>query len=141
MTDPSAALGLIQNIVDSASNYYEFWKDYQGEEILIRSTSVEFGGEGQRGVGRNVFVIRGKVKDITSYPPGFLLEEVEEYIEMSEVNLLHGWNPTEPADAKEGTQAKQTLREVDEKYVSFSSIEEVERAESAESAIEPFRED
>jgi len=140
MTDPSAALGLIQNIVDSASNYYEFWKDYQGEEILIRSTSVDFDGGDSRGIGRNVYVIRGTVKDITSYPPGFLLEEVEEYIEKSNVHLMYGHGSTEPVDATEGSQAKQTLREVDEKYVSFSSIEEVERAKAGDSATEPFRE-
>ncbi|MFC4248106.1 hypothetical protein ACFOZ7_14385 [Natribaculum luteum] len=142
MADPSAALGPLSKLVDGASDYYEFWKDYKGEEILIRTHSVAVGGDsGDRGnIRQNSYVIRGTVSDVTSFPPGFLLEDVEEYVELSDARLMWGAGP-EPIDAVEGNRGKQTLREIDEKYVSFNAIEELERAEAADSATEPFRED
>jgi len=129
--------------VDSASDYYEFWKEYKGEEILIRTHSINVGsvGAGDRGkIQQNTHIIRGTVTDVTSYPPGFLLEEVEEYVELSDLNLHFGMGSKEPQGFSEGVTGKQTLREVDEKYVSFNSIDELERAEAADSATEPYRE-
>lgn len=140
MADPSAALGPLSKLVDGASEYYEFWKDYKGEEILIRTHSVNI-GTGDRGkIRQNSHVIRGTVTDVTSFPPGFLLEDVEEYVELSDVSLkFHG--SKKPQETMEGMMGKQTLREIEEKYVSFSAIDELERAEMADSATEPFRED
>jgi len=71
MTDPSAALGPLSKLVDGASDYYEFWKDYKGEEILIRTHSVNVGGieSGDRGkIRQNSHIIRGTVADVTSFP-------------------------------------------------------------------------
>jgi hypothetical protein len=144
MTDPSAALGPLSKLVDGASDYYEFWKDYKGEEILIRTHSVNIGGieAGDRGkIRQNSHIIRGTVADITSFPPGFLLEGVEEYVELSDVSLMFSVGSKKPQGAAEGVMGKQTLREIDEKYVSFSAIDELETAEAADSATEPFRED
>ena len=141
MTDPSAALGPLSKLVDGASDYYEFWKDYKGEEILIRTHSVNVGERGDRGkIRQNSHIIKGTVADVTSFPPGFLLNEVEEYVTMSDVSLkFHHSN--KPQEAVEGVKGKQTLRKIDEKYVSFNAIEELETAEAADSATEPFRED
>jgi len=142
MTDPSAALGPLSKLVDGASDYYEFWKDYKGEEILIRTHWVNIGGieAGDRGKMRqNSHIIRGTVTDVTSFPPGFLLKDVEEYVELSDIHLMFGAGSKKPQGAAEGVMGKQTLREVDEKYVSFSAIDELERAEAADSATEPFR--
>jgi hypothetical protein len=144
MADPSAALGPLSKLVDGASDYYEFWKDYKGEEILIRTHSVNVGGleSGDRGkIRQNSHIIRGTVADVTSFPPGFLLEDVEEYVELSDIHLMFGAGSKKPQGAAEGVMGKQTLREIDEKYVSFSAIDELETAEAADSATEPFRED
>jgi hypothetical protein len=144
MADPSAALGPLSKLVDGASDYYEFWKDYKGEEILIRTYSVNVGGleAGDRGkIRQNSHIIRGTVADVTSFPPGFLLEDVEEYVELSDIHLMFGAGSKKPQGAAEGVMGKQTLREIDEKYVSFSAIDELETAEAADSATEPFRED
>jgi len=142
MTDPSAALGPLSKLVDGASDYYEFWKDYKGEEILIRTHSVAVGAGGdERGdIRQNTYIIRGTVSDVTSFRPGFLLEDVEEYVELSDAKLMWGAGP-EPIDAVEANKGKQTLREIDEKYVSFNAIDELERAEVADTAKEPFRDD
>jgi len=140
MADAGAALGPLSKLVDGASDYYEFWKDYKGEEVLIRSKSVNMGGPDDTGkISQRTHIIRGTVSDVTSFPPGFLLEDVEEYVELSDLSLLFGMGSTEPQDVAEGIQGKQTLRKVDEKYVSFNAIEELEPAEAADSAIEPFR--
>lgn len=144
MADPSAALGPLSKLVDGASDYYEFWKDYKGEEILIRTHSVNVGGVESKDRGKirqNTHVIRGTVSDVTSFPPGFLLEDVEEYVELSDVSLMFGAGSHKPQGKAPGIKGKETLREIDEKYVSFSAIDELERAEVADSAMEPFRED
>jgi len=144
MTDPSAALGPLSKIVDGASDYYEFWKEYKNEEILIRTHSVNVGGieSNDRGkIQQNSHIIRGTVTDVSSFPPGFLLEDVEEYVELSDLSLMFGVGSNEPQGKAEGVKGKQTLREIDEKYVSFSAIDELERAEAADSASEPFRDD
>ena len=143
MTDPSAALGPLSKLIDGASDYYEFWKDYKGEEILIRTHSVDIGGpeSGDRGkIRQNSYIIRGTVADVTSFPPGFLLEDVEEYVELSDLSLIFGVGSQEPQGKAEGVKGRETLREIEEKYVSFSAIDELETAEAANSAIEPFRE-
>jgi hypothetical protein len=144
MADPSAALGPLSKLVDGASDYYEFWRDYKGEEILIRTHSVNIGGldSGDRGkIRQNSHIIRGTVSDVTSFPPGFLLKDVEEYVELSDIHLMFGTGSKKPQGAAEGVMGKQTLREIDEKYVSFSAIDELETAEAADSATEPFRGD
>ncbi|WP_435551767.1 hypothetical protein [Natrinema sp. CGMCC1.2065] len=138
MVDPSV-LGPLAGVSESVSEYYEFWKEYKGEEILIRDHSVTLDDDEKGKIKQNVHVIRGTVEDVTSFPPGFLLKDVEEYIELSNVSLLWGANSTTPLDAVGGSEGRQPLRKVDEKYVSFSSIEQIERAEVADDAIEPFR--
>lgn len=140
MVDPSSFIGPLAGAAGTASEYYEFWKEYKGEEILIRNHSISRGGKKNNGVRQNTHVIRGTVKDVTSFPPGFLLEDVEEYIEISNLNLQFGME-IEPVGVSEGTAGRQTLREIDEKYVSFNSINQIERAEAADSAIEPFRDE
>jgi len=144
MADPSAALGPLSKLVDGASDYYKFWKDYKGEEILIRTHSVNVGGieAGDRGkIRQNSHIIRGTVADVMSFPPGFLLEDVEEYVELSDIHLMFGIGSKKPQGAAEGVMCQQTLREIDEKYVSFSAIDELETAEAADSATEPFRDE
>lgn len=140
MVDPSSFVGPLAGAAGSASEYIEFWREYKGEEILIREHSIT-AGAGKRGkIQQNTHVIRGTVKKVTSFPPGFLLSDVEEYIEFSDVHLMFGAGSTEPQAAAQGNEGKQTLREVDEKYVSFNSINQIEPASAADSAVEPFRE-
>lgn len=135
------ALGPLSNLFDSASSYYEFWKDYKGERIQIRTHSLEIGEEERGKVQQTVRAIEGTVKSVQSHPPGFLLEDVEEYVIFSDVSVLWGSGSTEPQDFAPGPEGRQSLREVDEKYVSFSIIEELETLESSEDAVEPFREE
>ena len=110
--------------------------------ILICDPSVTVGGpnSGDRGkIQQNCHVVRGTVEDVVSFPPGFHLTDVEEYVELSDASLLFGMSSTEPQGVAEGNRGKQILREVDEKFISFSSIEQVELGDVADSATEPFR--
>jgi hypothetical protein len=128
-------------VFDSASSYYEFRKDYKGERVQIRTHSLDIGEEKRGKVQQTIRVIEGTVESVQSHPPGFLLNDVEEYVVFSDVSVLWGIGSTEPQDYAPGPEGRQTLREVDEKYVSFSIIEELETLDSAENAVEPFRED
>jgi len=135
-------LGQLKSLLDGATDYYEYWKDYKNERICIRTHSVQVGDGDKRGkIKQNTHVIEGTVEDVTSYPPGFLLTDVEEYVILSDASLLFGVGAAEPLDTAGGVSGKQVLREIEEKYVSFDAIEELERAEIAEEATEPFREE
>jgi hypothetical protein len=137
----SEGAGMLKDLLGGAADYYEFWKDYKGERICVRTHSINVGGEKRGKVRQNSYVIEGTVADVSSYPPGFLMKDVEEYIVLSDANMMFGVGSTEPVDVVGGSEGKMVLREIDEKYVSFDSIEELERSEIAEQATEPFRDE
>lgn len=134
-------LRVLKEVIAGATDYYEYWKDYKGERICIRTHSVETGEDKRGQIRQNTHVIEGNVKDVTSYPPGFLLKNVEEYLLFSDAEMKFSRDPKAPVRTDEGIKAKEILREIDEKYVSFDAIEELERADIAEEASEPFREE
>lgn len=135
------ALGPIAEALDGASSYYEFWKEYKGEEIQIRTHHLNIREDSRGSVAQTARIIQGTVESVQSFPPGFLLSDVQEVVSFSDVNVHWGAGSTEVQGVSEGPEGEQILREVDEKYVSFSAIEELERVEVASEAIEPFRED
>lgn len=57
-------------LADKASEQLEYWKEYEGEEILIRSHQLDLGDD--RGdLDQTSYVIKGTVDDVMSFPPGF----------------------------------------------------------------------
>lgn len=135
LSDISSALGVWSDV----SEQIEYWRDFKGEEIWIRSHSID--RENSRGSSfrQTTYIIKGEVKDVKSFPPGFLLTDVEEILHMSDFGVLFGPDSTTPENLSERSQAQETIREIDEKFVSFDSIDEVERGENVERAEEPFR--
>ncbi|WP_232687185.1 hypothetical protein [Halobacterium zhouii] len=130
-------IGILKEILGGATDYYEYWKDYKGERICIRQQTIAAGGKSRGSVKQNIYIIEGTVSNVTSYPPGFLLTEVEEYVQFrdTEISLSAG----NIMDAIAGVNDKQVLREVDEKYVSFDAIEEIEPKGASEAASIPFK--
>lgn len=128
-------------IIDRASEQIEYWKEYQGTEICIRTHTLERGEEQGSDFSQTSYIIKGTIEDVMSYPPGFLLSEVEEIVTMSAFELLFGAGTTEALDIQGGPEAFEVIREIDEKFVSFDIIEQLERRENVENAVEPFREE
>jgi len=84
------------------------------------------------------YIIEGTVEDTTTYPPGFELVDVEEFVLIGEVRAMYGVGSREPVDKISGRNERQDIRRVDERYVSFHSIDDVEVVEVAEQASGPF---
>lgn len=139
MVDPTGITHLA-GLLDDANNYFEYWRQYRGEEIVIREHKTISDEEYSNWVQQRVYVIRGTVKKVMSMPPGFLLESVTESIVFSDGKATWTANESEMHSFRPGAKGEQVLREVDEKFVSFSSINQLETADVADNAKEPFRE-
>mgnify|MGYP006277775923 CR=1 FL=1 len=129
----SSALGLWSDI----SQQIEYWRDFKGEEIWIRSHSIERDEPRGSKFSHTTYIIKGNIKDVKSFPPGFLLTEVEEMVHMSDFGVR--FVGTNSDRVTEGRHAQETVRTIDEKFISFNSINELERGEHVEKAEEPFR--
>jgi hypothetical protein len=133
----SALLGL----ADRASTQLEYWREYKGERILIRSYSLDETTDDERynsTYRQTSYVIEGKIEAVMSFPPGFRLCNVTEYIYTSffESTQLH----EEPELMNTATHYnRQNTRKIDQKFVSFDAIEQIERAKDADEAAEPLR--
>jgi len=123
------------------SKQVEYWKEYEGEIIDIRSHSIER----QDGVGssfsQSTYIIRGEIKDVRSYPPGFLLRDVKEILHISDFEITYGADTPTSEDIWGVKQSGEELRTIDEKFVSFDEIQEIERIKDVESADEPYRDE
>jgi len=135
-----AALGALTDLVENASDYIEYWREHKGEEVVIREHRINAGERGRGEIKQTSYVTRGTVSRVLSLPPGFVLEDVEEVVVVSDFSMLFGAGSTEIQDISPSAEGEQVVREVDEKFVAFSAIEELERAEVTDTAKEPFRE-
>lgn len=129
--------GLWNNI----SEQIEYWEDFKGEEIWIRSHSLGREDSGRSSFNQTTFIIKGTIDDVKSFPPGFLLNNVEEMVHMSDFEILFGAGTTLGQDIQGAAQSRETIRKIDQKFISFDSINEIERGVHVESAEEPFREE
>jgi len=130
-------LGTLAELMDSAGEYIEYWREHKGERIVIRKSSIQ--RKERDGIRQTSHVIRGTVSNVLSLPPGFVLEDVEEVVVISDLSMLFTAGSTEVQEVMGTSEGEQVVREVEEKFVSFSAIEELEKAEHAENAEEPFR--
>ncbi|WP_435076428.1 hypothetical protein [Halococcus sp. AFM35] len=133
----SALLGL----ADRASTQLEYWREYKGEKILIRSCSLDDTTDDERYSStyrQTSYVIEGEIEAVMSFPPGFRLNDVTEYIYTS--FFLSTAMHEEPELMNNATHySKQNTRKIERKFVAFDAIEQIERAEDADEAIEPLR--
>ena len=135
-----AALGALADLVDSAGEYIEYWREHKGEEVVIRKHILQHGSEKRGKIRQTSYITRGTVSNVLSVPPGFILKDVEEAVVISDLSMMFGMGSTEVQDVVPTSEGEQVVRKVEEKFVSFSSIDELEKAEHAENAEEPFRE-
>jgi hypothetical protein len=138
-----SGLSSLLGLADRASTQLEYWREYKGERILIRSYSLDNTADNNQynGTYRQIsYVIEGEIDDVMSFPPGFGLIDVTEYIYMSFFlsTAMHG----EPELMNNATHySKQNVREIGRKFVAFDAIEQIEWVEDADEAIEPLRQD
>lgn len=131
-------LKALLGLAGSAQKQLEFWRDFKGEEILIRTHTVQR-GESDRlseSIHQHSFVIRGEIEDVMSFPPGFRLKNVSERIEVYDYSVILGQRDpySSPAIQPGGGF---TVRELDEKFVSFDAIDTLERAAAADDSTRP----
>lgn len=131
-------------IFDRLSEQYEYWKEYKGKEIWIRRHDISRAPPDPDRIGpgphqQTVYVIRGTVEDVMSFPPGFLLKDVQELVVQSDFTLSFTVNETEAQNIIPGPEAQEIIREIDRKFVSFDSIDQLERGDWVENSREPYR--
>jgi hypothetical protein len=121
----------------------EYWRDYEGEEVLIRSHTLRR-TEKNRDTGpksskikETVRIIQGTVSDVMSFPAGFRLTDVREYVYTRDYSEVHSMGSLE-YELRIANIGENEVRRVDEKFVSFDSIEELEWADNAEEATNPL---
>lgn len=140
-------LRALLGVADSVSTQIEYWREYKGEEIVIRdytATREENDSEigpSSESIKQTTYVVRGTVDDVMSFPPGFRLRDVEEYIEVRDYSILSSaglGRYDSPAIVPGG---RVYVREVDEKFVSFDSIKHLESGEEADNAQHPRHDD
>ncbi len=135
--------GQIESLIsmsDRASEQLEFWREYKGEEILIRKHEIERTKEERNGpdlkkIKQTSYIIRGEIEEVMSFPPGFRLKDVVENVVSDDYAVVHGDSVT---DLLSGENETYGVREIDRKFVSFDAIEELEWAEDADNAVMPF---
>lgn len=131
-------LGTLANLMESAGEYIEYWREHKGEQVVIRKHSIQR-QDGDK-IRQTSYITRGTVSNVLSVPPGFVLEDVDEAVVISDLSMMFTAGSTEVHDVMPTSEGEQIVRETEEKFVSFSSIEELEKAEHADNAKEPFRE-
>jgi len=137
-------LGEIQSLLKLggiASKQIEYWKEYEGEIIDIRYHSIGRKDSVGSSFSQSTYIIRGEIKDVRSYPPGFLLNDVKEIIHVSDFEITYGADTTTSEKILGVNQTGEELRTIDEKFVSFDEIQQIERVTDVESADEPYRDE
>lgn len=135
-----AALGALADLVDSAGEYIEYWREHKAEEVVIRKHILQHGSENRGRIRQTRYITRGTVSKVLSVPPGFVLKDVEEAVVISDLSMNFHTGSTELYSTSPANEGEQIVRKVNKKFISFSSIDELEKAEHAENAEEPFRE-
>ncbi|WP_311171792.1 hypothetical protein [Halobellus ordinarius] len=137
MVEPSS-LAAATSVISKASelsDHIEYWKQFAGEEIDVRTAEVarSYRDSGDEYI-ETVIIIRGTVTDVLSNPAGFLLSDVEEILRTRKLQRSYstaGYSETMTLESPD-----RNLRRVDEKFVAFSDINQLELTEVAEDADE-----
>lgn len=118
LNELQAANDLYGEITDSL----EAWREYKGERIQIRESTVDHVKDEHldvTNVERVDTVIEGTVEKVMATPRGFVLTDVKKYVDQNP--RMKGPNWELPDEAKEITERK---------FVSFNSIEEIDFIDS-----------
>jgi hypothetical protein len=91
-----AALGALADLVDGAGDYVEYWREHKGEEVVIRKHNIQPGLEDRGKFQQTTYITRGTVSDVLSLPPGFVLEDVEEAVVISDFSLSFASGSNKP---------------------------------------------
>jgi len=118
----SIGANFLKGTLKDASKYYEFWDNYRGKRIQIRTESLKDDDD----ILLVTYVIEGEIEDVLSFPPGFRLVDVEQYVERKKVKNIYSPEGPQPADTLEHPVEITDLRSVDDKFISFSSIDQIE---------------
>ena len=128
-------------LADRASEQLEYWREYEGERILILHSSIRRESERhEEQVRLTNYIIEGDIDDVMSFPPGFRLKNVEEYIDMTNYEYTVT-NAFLDVEGKVRLRDDSPVKEIEEKFVSFDSIEEIERLEHHKDITEPLVEE
>ena len=129
----------ILNLLGQADEQLEYWREYKGQEVVIREHTIDRIQTDERletPIQQTSFLIQGTIDEVMSFPPGFRLVDVKESVVNDDYVEKY---TTEPPVLSYYSQGSYTLREVDSKFVSFNAIEELEWAKDAEEAVFPVR--
>lgn len=136
-----SGISALMGLADRASEQLEYWREYEGERILILHSSISRrSGKNNEQVKLTNYIIEGDIDDVMSFPPGFRLKNVEEYVDMAnyEYIVANGFLTTE---GKIRLRDNSPIKEIEEKFVSFDSIEQIERLEHHKEITEPLVEE
>lgn len=131
------------SLANQLNTQIEYWKEYKGQEVIIGKHSVKRTREEQdigptaKRIQQTSYLIRGEVEDVMSFPRGFQLRNVKEYVASDDYRELSTPESQKLSPTKSGTH---NVRQLDRKFVSFDVIEELEWAEDADNATKPQRE-
>jgi hypothetical protein len=131
-------LSALAGLADRASEQIEYWREFEGDRILITHQTVErITTEHGEDVKITNYVIEGDIDDVMSFPPEFRLKNVREYLDMADYSLS---KYSSGVDAVPGVKLddEETVKKIDEKFVSFSSIEQIERMKHRDGMSEPI---
>ncbi len=130
------------NLTGQINKQVEYWQEYEGKEVIIRKHSVDRTRKEQSmlntmQIQQTIFLIQGEIEAVMSFPPGFRLTNVAEYIANDDYSELNNGVSQHLAFGGRGAHK---VREIDRKFVSFDSIEQLEWTEDADNATRPVRE-
>lgn len=138
-----SGLSALADLYDRYSTQIEYWEQYEGQRIRIRQRSVsrtDEENELEKTIRQTTYGVEGTVEDVMSYPSGFLLSDVKEYVRISDLGMSGAIGSSEVQHTYGKIHGQQDSRHVDQKFVSFDSIEELEFVGQANER-EPFREE
>lgn len=116
----------------SLKDFIDYWKNFKNKRIRIIGPSSSSLKDGEHGIEFRVFkeIIEGKVDSVQAYPPGIILNEIEQFVR-------HEWDlPLYSIEQEDPLRwlchgADSTEKEIlDVKFVSFNFISAVEFLET-----------
>ena len=138
-----SSLSALIGVRDRITTEIEFWKEFRGERIAIIKSSIKrtknSDNEAENKVRITNYVIEGEIDDVMSFPPGFRLDSVKEYWEISDYSLMQPLGELSGM-AYPDFDDSHNVKEIDTKFVSFDSIEEIERIEHRKEMSKPILE-
>lgn len=143
-TNILSELNSLLGLANQVDKQIEYWREYKGEEVIIRKHNVQRirekkdVGPTETRVQQTTYLVRGEVEDVMSFPRGFRLRNVTEYVVNDDYRESVVGGNQQLSPKINGTH---NVREINRKFVSFDSIEELEWAEDAEEETRPVREE